>query len=266
MNRVLNAITRRLPLFDRAEEMLIGLRDFERLTVPRESCLTIICDDGEVKDLDVVEVLNKHGVKGVFAVSPDLVGRPGFLTYEQLRTIRGEGHEIAFHGTTHDPFTGFGDPNSLLSVTLDGMGRLRSEGLEVPAALVYPYGKHDRAVRKLVASLFACAFTTWIGINKGSTNRYAIRRIPFGAYTGRFPSTDDSYQDIFDRCAEGSSWPTLMLHPGAAGHTAVHNAQLSRLLGYARERKLPVRTVEAHLVHPTRLSADPRAADRSLDG
>lgn len=127
MNRIVNAIVGRLAShsFDRVEEMLLGLRDFERLTTPRESCRTIICDDGEVTHLDVVEVLNKRRVKGVFAVSPDLIGRPGFLTYEQLRAIRGEGHELAFHGTTHDPFTGFGDKNNLLNITLDGYARER---------------------------------------------------------------------------------------------------------------------------------------------
>jgi peptidoglycan/xylan/chitin deacetylase (PgdA/CDA1 family) len=227
--------------------MLFGLRDFELLKTPRESCLTIVCDDGEMKDLDVVDILSKQGLKGVFAVSPDLIGRPGFLTFEQLRAIRGGGHEIAFHGTTHDPFTGFGDKNNLLNITRRGMGWLFAEGLGTPTALIYPYGKHDRSVRKMVAALFDSAFTTWFGVNEGTTNRYAIRRIPFGAYTGKLPSTETWYRQIIDHCANGSCWPTLMLHPGAAEHTSAHNAQLSRLLDYARERQVPVRTVEAHL-------------------
>lgn len=265
MNRIISAVVKRLPAHskERIEEVLLGLRDFEQLKMPRESCLTIVCDDGEVKDLDVVEVLNKQGVKGVFAVSPDLIGRPGFLTYGDLRAIHAEGHEIAFHGTTHDPFTGFGDKNNLLEITLDGMSRLLAEGLGTPTALIYPFGKHDRSVRKLMAALFDCAFTTWFGINKGFANRYAIRRIPFGSYTGKLPATETWYQDIIDRCANGSCWPTLMLHPGAAEHTTAHNARLSSLLGYARERLLPVRTVEAHLAYATQRSAGVRIADRS---
>jgi peptidoglycan/xylan/chitin deacetylase (PgdA/CDA1 family) len=249
MNRIANAVVKRLSTHakDRAQEMLLGLRDFERLKTPHESALTIICDDGELKDLDIVEVLSSVGVKGVFAVSPDLVGRPGFLTYGQLRSVREAGHEIAFHGATHDPFTGFRDKSRLLDVTRDGMARLHAEGLGAPASLIYPFGRNDRSVREAIAPLFDCAFTTWFGINKGATNRFAIRRIPFGAYTGKLPATEAWYRDIIQRCANGGCWPTLMLHPGAMAHTKAHSALLSRLVSYARERHLPVRTVAAHL-------------------
>jgi peptidoglycan/xylan/chitin deacetylase (PgdA/CDA1 family) len=263
MKRIINAIVKRLPthLGNRAEEKLLGLRDFERLTLPRESALTIVCDDGELKDLEVVEVLNSLEVKGVFAVSPDLIGRPGFLNYEQLRDIRDAGHEIAFHGTTHASFTGFRDKGRLQGVTREGMSRLHAEGLGTPTTLIYPFGKHDRLVRKAMAEHFDCAFTTWFGINKGCTNRYAIRRVPFGAYTGKLPASEDWYRDIINRCSRGNCWPTLMLHPGAAEHNAAHNMLLSRVIRYARDQHLPVRTVEAHLLS----SAAPIAIGRTAD-
>jgi hypothetical protein len=137
------------------------------------------------------------------------------------------------------------------------MARLQAEGLGTPTTLIYPFGRNNASVRKVMAPVFSCAFTTWFGINKGSINRYAIRRIPFGAYTGNYPATEAWYRSIIDNCAIGTSWPTLMLHPGASGHTDAHNVLLARILGYARERKLSVRTVATHLAAaPTPTTGD----------
>ncbi len=249
MKRVLNAIAKRMPrqAKDRAEELLLGLRSFERLTVPSRSALTITCDDGELKDLDVVDVLTRLGVKGVFAVSPDLIGRPGFLSYAQLRAIREAGHEIAFHGTTHDPFTAFRDKGQLQAVCRDGVARLKAEGLGAPRTLIYPYGYHNRAVRAAMAPIFSCGFTTWVGINRQRTNRFAIRRIPFGAYTGKLPATEQWYRDFISEAARGNCWPTLMLHPSAQGHTSDHDQMLSRLVKFAQDNGVPIHTAGDHL-------------------
>src|SRR5262245_6227285 len=135
LHRSVNAVAKRVPAHakDRAEEALFGLRDFERLSLPSQSALTVVCDDGEVKNLDVVEVRDKHGGYGVFAISPDFVWRPGFLSYQELRGIRERGHEIAFHGTTHDPFTGFANQTELAQSVERGLLQLESEGLGKPA-------------------------------------------------------------------------------------------------------------------------------------
>lgn len=246
--RIVQAVAKRIPAHakDRVEEAVLGLRDFERVATPSESALTIVCDDGELKDLDVVEVLDQRGVKGVFAVSPDLIGRPGFLSYEQLRAMRTAGHEIAFHGTTHDPFTAYPDSRALLESVRDGMRRLHAEGLGVPSTLIYPFGSNNRAVREAVSRVFDCAFTTWFGLNQRRCNRFAIRRVPFGAYTGKLPATEEWYRTLLDRSAAGSCWPTLMLHPSGPGHEKAHDAMLGRLIDHARERGIPVRTVAAH--------------------
>jgi len=246
--RLVGAVEKRISphVRDRAEELLLGWRPFERLHLPPESALSIICDDGSRQDLDIVEVLERHRVKGVFAVSPALIGRAGFLDAVALRALSAAGHEVAFHGDTHDPFTAVAAA-TLRGAIDDGVQRLRAEGLGTPRTLVYPFGRHNRAVRAVVAGAFDCAFTTWFGINRGCINRYAIRRIALGAYSGTLPATEDWYRGLLDRAAAGHCWPTLMVHPGSAGHVAAHTAMLSRLIAYAVDRGLAVRTVRAHL-------------------
>lgn len=247
--RVLDAALRRLPAqsVDRAIEFLLPQRPFERLQVPQRSALTIVCDDGETRDLEIVEVLERHGVKGVFAVSPDLIGRPGFLGYSELRQIRAAGHEIAFHGTTHDAFNGFAGPAALQAAIEAGLRSMAAEGLGSPSTLIYPYGRHNRWVRAVSSRNFSCAFTTWFGLNRGRANRHAIRRIPFGAYVGKLPATEAWYRAFLDEATSVPCWPTLMLHPATAEHRPEHTTMLSRLIAHAQQRGLPVRTVVAHL-------------------
>jgi peptidoglycan/xylan/chitin deacetylase (PgdA/CDA1 family) len=240
----------------RVEERIWPLREFERLRVPSAAALTVICDDGQTEDLAVVDVLSRAGAHGVFAISPDLIGRPGFMSYAQLRQVRDAGHEIAFHGTTHEPFTGQ-QPASLQASLHTGMAQLADQGL-VATTLVYPYGANNRRVRAAVAPAFDCAFTTWSGLNQRVTNRYALRRLPFGAYAGRTPRPEAWYLRCIERATAGDCWPTLMLHPGVSTHTRSHNEMLARLLQHARECGVPVRTARQHIAE-----AGPRLRDEA---
>jgi len=248
-SRIVRAVANRIPAHaaDRAAAALLPLRPFERLELPAESALTIVCDDGESRDLEIVELLDRLGVKGVFAVSPDLIGRPGFLGYPELRQILAAGHEIAFHGTTHDPFTGFADRTSLRAAIETGMTSLLGQGLGSPATLIYPYGSNNRWVREVVSTSFDCAFATWYGVNRGRVNRFALQRVAFGAYTGKLPATEAWYRGLIDQAVAGGAWPVLMLHPGDRQHTAEHTALLGRLVEYACARGVSVRTVASHL-------------------
>lgn len=246
--RLFEAARKRLPPHgrDRALEFLLPRRRFERLRLPQASAITVICDDGAAKDLDVLEVLDKHGVKGVIAACPELVGRPGYLSYEQLRQVQAAGHEIAFHGTTDTPLPTHGNAGQLLSALKAGLAQFAAQGLDAPRTLVYPAGRNNVWVRAAAAELFDCAFTTWYGINRGLANRYAIRRVALGAFTPKH-ATESWYRDLIDQAAAGHCWPTLMLHPGEDAHQRAHDALLSRLLDHARARNIPVRTAAAHV-------------------
>lgn len=266
-SRIVRAVANRIPAHaaDRAAAALLARRPFERFELPAESALTIVCDDGECRDLEIVELLDRAGAKGVFAVSPDLIGRPGFLGYGELRQVLEAGHEIAFHGTTHDRFTGFADEASLRAAIELGLASLREQDLGSPRTLIYPYGSNNRWVREVVATSFDCAFSTWYGINHRRVNRFALQRIPFGAYTGKLPATEAWYRGLVDQAAGGGAWPVLMLHPAEREHTAEHTALLGRLIEYAQSRGVAVRTVAAHMRRATPEGAPSERADTRME-
>lgn len=230
-----------------AEERLGGVRAFEGMLVPPEPVVTVTSDDGSARNLDVAEVLNTVGVKGVFAVSPDLLGRPGMLTLAHLGELRDAGHEIAFHGTSDVPFTSHRSTASLLGDLQRGLQYLRDNGFG-PDVVMYPSGQHNRSIRSAVATVFAAGFSTWFGVNRDVANRYAIRRIPFGAYARS--ATESRYRQLLGDTASCGGWAVLMLHPGAEGHTAAHDRMLGRIVRQAVESSVHVRTAHTQLAAP----------------
>ncbi|MBN9203451.1 polysaccharide deacetylase family protein [Methylibium petroleiphilum] len=249
MNRIINAIKGRLPAHfaDRMEERIRGLRDFERLEPLDSSALTITCDDSALRDQDIVSVLNAQNLKGLISVSPDLVGTDGYLDYSALRDIQACGHELAFHGNDHAPFTDIHPLSKLTDSVADGLSRLRDHGLSAEI-VVYPCGNNNRRIRQAVAPFFRAGVSTWFGVNSGQLiNRYAIRRVPFGAYASQHAPSERWYQNMIDAALHEPRWIILMLHPGSIEHTTEHTVMLQRLMQYALERGLPVRSVSAHL-------------------
>lgn len=240
---------------DRAEERLLGLRDYERLSVTSGPALTITSDDGDVNNLQTINILDQLYVKGTIAVSPEFVGQSSFLSYPALRSIMAAGHEVAYHGIDHHPLTGFRNQQDLTAASREGLARLQDQYLSA-TTLIYPCGNNNRAVRAAIAPLFRCALTTWYGVNHRTVNRYAIRRIPFGAYSGNPSPSEKSYCELIDAATRDNYWIILMLHPGASEHTGEHNKLLPRLIQYARERGVPIRSVTEHLDIISPISAD----------
>ncbi len=62
-------------------------------------CLTL--DDGPDSQYPMLTYAGERGVRASVFVNPANVGRPGFMTIEQLRTLHAAGHLIANHGYAH---------------------------------------------------------------------------------------------------------------------------------------------------------------------
>lgn len=59
-------------------------------------------DDGGVSFLDVIApILEKYNKKGVFCITTSCIGRPGFLSEKQIKTLEAHGHLIASHSHSH---------------------------------------------------------------------------------------------------------------------------------------------------------------------
>jgi peptidoglycan/xylan/chitin deacetylase (PgdA/CDA1 family) len=59
-------------------------------------------DDGGVSFLTkAAPILEKYGFKGVFFISTEYIGTPGFLTAEQVKALEERGHVVGSHSHSH---------------------------------------------------------------------------------------------------------------------------------------------------------------------
>ena len=143
-------------------------------------------DDGYASHFELVApLLVRHRFSGTFFISVGLVGRPGYLTWDQLRKLAFLGMEIGSHGMSHTPLTQL----SLADLTrelVESKTRLETQ-LGIPVrSLAAPGGFWNRAVADAVTRAgYEAAWVSTIGTNGADTNPLALRRVvvrqPFSA-------------------------------------------------------------------------------------
>ncbi len=69
-----------------------------------EPGVALTFDDGGKSALHVAEALERRGWRGHFLVPTVMLGRPGFLSAEDVRELAARGHEIGSHSHTHPPY------------------------------------------------------------------------------------------------------------------------------------------------------------------
>lgn len=143
-------------------------------------------DDGYASHFDaVVPLLVRHRFTGTFFIAVDLVGRPGYMTWEQLRKLVFLGMEIGSHGLSHRPLTEMSA--DALRRELDESKRLLEERLGIRVhAMSAPRGFWNRQVAKATAAAgYDTVWVSTIGTNGPETNPSALRRVvvrqPFSA-------------------------------------------------------------------------------------
>jgi peptidoglycan/xylan/chitin deacetylase (PgdA/CDA1 family) len=97
------------------------------------------------------------------------------MTEQQVLYWASQGIDFGAHSRTH-PFLTELDSSSLTKEIEDSAMELGGLLDRPVSAFAYPYGYHNRAVRRCVASKFELAFTCMGGLNHARTDPYRLRR------------------------------------------------------------------------------------------
>lgn len=135
--------------------------------------------------------LRERGLPFTVFVATDPVdqGIPGYMTWEQMRTMAGAGVHFANHSSSHDKLHQRRSQESAKAwaarVRADiehAEARLRTELQEAvpaaPALFAYPYGEYSAALADLVTQLGYIAFGQHSGALDVGSDLYALPRFP----------------------------------------------------------------------------------------
>lgn len=117
----------------------------------RPRAVTFSYDDGQIHDRRVVEILDRHGLKGTFNLNSGNLGRDGFVSAAELPALY-RGHEVATHTVTH-PFPVALADDLLVREYADDRLRLEAATGRIVRGHAYPFGDYDARVRSLLARL-----------------------------------------------------------------------------------------------------------------
>lgn len=195
-----------------------------------QRAVVLTFDDGYCSHLELVApLLLRHRFTGIFFVAPQLVGQPGYLTWDQLRRLVFLGMEIGSHGLSHAPLTRL-SAQALARELAESKGLLEAQlGIAV-RAIAAPGGFWSQTVVNAVKRAgYESAWVSTIGTNGTQTHPLSLRRIVV-----RQPVSVDRVIAM----VEGPS-PSLWL----ATNQQVMIRALKRLLGVYRYEQLKRRLV-----------------------
>jgi peptidoglycan/xylan/chitin deacetylase (PgdA/CDA1 family) len=115
---------------------------------PRDPIVSLTFDDGVASQRIAAELLAARGLTGTFYVSSGFVGRAGYLGWDDLRALVGQGHEIGGHTTGHAHLAQLTMGDARREIESDRLALLERD-LD-PVTFAYPYGESTPGVESIV--------------------------------------------------------------------------------------------------------------------
>src|SRR5271156_2055125 len=117
----------------------------------RSKALTLSYDDGVVDDRRLVEIFNRHGLRGTFHLNSGTLGRENTLAPKEIATLFA-GHEVSAHSVTH-PFLDQLSPAAVIQELTEDRRRLEELCGYPVRGMSYPYGTFNDQIVALLPSI-----------------------------------------------------------------------------------------------------------------
>ena len=157
------------------EELLMRLRD-PRPSFRRTAIITF--DDGYEETCTIAApLLRTYGFCATVFVAPEELGRPGFMSWEQVLALSRDGVEIGSHTMRHTFLPSVSVERARYELVESK--RVLEERLQRPVRwLSYPIGGYTPQIQAVAREAgYAAACTTNRGISKHVVDLFAIRRV-----------------------------------------------------------------------------------------
>lgn len=160
----------------------ITLQDFMRVkhgkgNLPAKPII-LTFDDGYVDNYtEMLPILEAHNMKAVVYVITNEIGKPGYLTLEQIKDMQERGIEIGSHTADHLSLKLL-DKDLRLHEIRDSKIFLEWSGLETIYSFSYPNGAYDDEIIEMLKNeKYLTAVTGDVGLNNLETDQYLLKRV-----------------------------------------------------------------------------------------
>jgi len=193
--------------------------------------VSITFDDGyESTYTEAFPILKKYGYSATVYVITDLVGKPGYMTREQLRELADAGWEIGSHTTSHPHLTEL-TPCEVELELATSKAWLAGAGFKVES-FATPYGEYNDEVLELVDKYYVFHRTSWPrGINPiplGEGGRLTLKSVWTDSTT-----TVEEVEEWINQAREERGWLLLAFHRiGESGEYNWEPGQLEEVMSY----------------------------------
>ena len=206
--------------------------------------VSLTFDDGDADNFALLPVLQQYGLHATFYIPSGLVGKPNYMTWEQLKALRAAGNEIGGHSFDHTRLGGL-DAAQLQHEICDDRQNLVAHGF-LPVSFAYPFGNYDASAHEMVKQ---CGYTGARTIAGGPqrfplSDPYAVRAMP---YVVSDTDLGKMQRYVTGSRSEGAGWVVLIFHHvcDSCDYYAVRADILNQLIHWlARQQTLGSVNVE----------------------
>ena len=159
---------------------------YEQLNVPKlkKEILITIDDAFESFYLEAWPYLKKNKIPFILFVSTEPVGKPGYMTWEQIREV--EGNNLAFighHSHTHEYLIDESKEEFIKDIEKANKIFLQELGY-IPDLFSYPFGEYSKFMRDYISKNFKSAFGQHSGVIDINKNKFELPRFPINEKYG----------------------------------------------------------------------------------
>ncbi|MBT2653954.1 polysaccharide deacetylase family protein [Bacillus sp. ISL-18] len=117
----------------------------------KHKVLTMSYDDGRAADRKLVEIFNRHGIKGTFHINSGLLGTGDRIPGEEIAQLY-TGHEISTHTLTH-PTIARSPKEQIVEEIIEDRRNLEKIAGYTVRGLSYPNGSYNQLVKEMLPYL-----------------------------------------------------------------------------------------------------------------
>jgi peptidoglycan/xylan/chitin deacetylase (PgdA/CDA1 family) len=201
-----------------------------------QTTVSLTFDDGIASAYLARAMLAAHGMHATFYLNSGHLEDPGFMTWQQVQDLYGDGNEIAGHTALHVNLPQIDAAEAQRQICDDRVALLR-HGYAV-TDFAYPYGSYDPSI---VAMVRACGYNSARTTNQvpGSVEGIPPAR-PYAIGIGTSSLALSDMEATVTRATRTGGWVPLMFHGicDACSPLAISEADLTRFLDWLRAQSV----------------------------